>query len=356
MPYRKTYLSLSLSRALAAEYPVGDPYGGPAYGERNAPAVVAVVTFVAANAGTIAMVGLALNVAGAITGNKTLSTVGTVMSLVGGGFSLAQQGAFDFIDAGIKEWAVNAANGFQTTAQAISAAATPGYDTISTMQGIGDTGIEAAAGAQVGSELNLSAAPSAAESGGLVGAPSVEAIGTGEAQMNANLADVSAKIAKDNAAADLAAGTASGTGTTEAATGVADAATAAPGAEAVGAEAASQSGASSISSNAADAALNGPAVASGESANVLSGIGQWIEKNKGLTEIGLKFGQGLLTEEPEANPLHGAQAQALQQQMANARAVPDITKMFRANPQAKIARPGPVFAPGFRPGGLIQAR
>lgn len=351
IPYRKTYLSLSLSRAIAAEYPIGDPYGGPAYGERNAPAVVAVVTFIAANAGTIALVGTALSVVGSVTGNKTLSRVGMVMGVVGGGFSLAQQGAFNFIDEGIQQWAVNAANGFQTTAQAIAESATIGADTIGTTAGA-ETGIEAGVGTTVDTQLNLAAAPSAAESGGLVSAPSVEAaVGTGEAQMNANLADISAKIAKDNAAADLAAGTASGTGTTEAATGIADAATAAP-----SAEAAAPSGASSISSNAADAALNGPVVASGESANVLSGIGQWIEKNKGLTEIGLKFGQGLLTEEPEANPLHGAQAQALQQQMANARAVPDITKMFRANPQAKIARPGPVFAPGFRPGGLIQAR
>jgi len=343
-PFRKTYLSLSLSRALAAEFPIGDPYGGPAYGERNAPAVVAVVAFVAANAGTIAMIGLALNVAGAITGNKTLSTIGTVMSVVGGGFSLAQQGAFDFIDAGIKEWAVSAANGFQTTAEAISAASTGGLDTIGTTTGA-ETGIEASAGSTAGTELNLAAAPGAAEAPtGLINAPAVGTGETGAAEVSA--AEFEAGMQPANLAADGEA--------------IADAGIA-PAAPEAASPVTEATGSSAISEHAADVALNGARDMTSVSDNILSGIGTWIEKNKGLTELGLKFGQGLLAEDDSADKdalarAYDARTAETQRQAANASAVPDITKMFRANPQAKIARAAPVYAPGFRPGGLIQAR
>ena len=36
----KTYLSRSLSRFWSAEFPVGDPFGGPAYGEKNDPGTI----------------------------------------------------------------------------------------------------------------------------------------------------------------------------------------------------------------------------------------------------------------------------------------------------------------------------
>jgi hypothetical protein len=59
---RKTYLSKALTRRMSAEHPVGDPFGGAAYGEKNEP----VSAFAAANSGLIAMAGVAMSVIGAV--------------------------------------------------------------------------------------------------------------------------------------------------------------------------------------------------------------------------------------------------------------------------------------------------
>ena len=41
--YKKVYLSRSQTRAMAIEHPIGDPFGGPAYGEKNDPVTAAIV-------------------------------------------------------------------------------------------------------------------------------------------------------------------------------------------------------------------------------------------------------------------------------------------------------------------------
>jgi hypothetical protein len=41
--YKKVYLSRAMTKSMATEYPIGDPTGGPAYGERNDPVSAAVV-------------------------------------------------------------------------------------------------------------------------------------------------------------------------------------------------------------------------------------------------------------------------------------------------------------------------
>jgi hypothetical protein len=41
--YKKVYLSRATTRAMATEYPIGDPTGGPAYGEKNDPVTAAVI-------------------------------------------------------------------------------------------------------------------------------------------------------------------------------------------------------------------------------------------------------------------------------------------------------------------------
>lgn len=41
--YKKVYLSRATTRAMATEYPIGDPTGGPAYGEKNDPVSAAIV-------------------------------------------------------------------------------------------------------------------------------------------------------------------------------------------------------------------------------------------------------------------------------------------------------------------------
>ncbi len=91
---QKTYLSRSIDRTLEAEYPVGDPYHGPVYGEKRAP-VTAVVGGIAAMAGAETMIGMvlagmtiaggALSLVGAVAGNETLAKIGGVIGLVGAG-------------------------------------------------------------------------------------------------------------------------------------------------------------------------------------------------------------------------------------------------------------------------------
>lgn len=100
---QKTYLSRAVTRAMALDHPIGDPTGGPAYGEKNDPvsAIVAIGSMAGtyAAAGTFAAMtltqglvfaGAALSLAGNITGNKTLSKIGMVTGLAGGVGMLAE--------------------------------------------------------------------------------------------------------------------------------------------------------------------------------------------------------------------------------------------------------------------------
>lgn len=109
MKFEKTYLSREMTRAMASHgMPIGDPTGGPAYGERRDPvsAILAVgtmfevgsvvaagmtagATFGAAVAGlTVAQglmfAGAALNLVGNVSGNKNLMILGAAVGLGGG--------------------------------------------------------------------------------------------------------------------------------------------------------------------------------------------------------------------------------------------------------------------------------
>lgn len=103
MPFEKTYLSRAMTRAMAMDHPIGDPFGGPAYGERNDPisAVISIGTMVGtyAAAGSfaamtlfqgLAFAGAALSLAGNITGNKSLSKIGMITGIAGGVGMLAE--------------------------------------------------------------------------------------------------------------------------------------------------------------------------------------------------------------------------------------------------------------------------
>lgn len=99
------YLSVEQSRRLAVEMPVGDPYGGVAYGKRQMPViavVAAAASFVAGASALVAgaaglaalsagamVVGGALTVIGTISGNSKLAKIGGILSLAGGIGSLA---------------------------------------------------------------------------------------------------------------------------------------------------------------------------------------------------------------------------------------------------------------------------
>ena len=101
MKFEKTYLSRAMTKAMSADHPIGDPTGGPAYGERNDPvsAIIAVgsmtATYAAATtfaAMTLAQglifAGAALNLVGNVTGNKKLMVLGAVVGLAGAAGSL----------------------------------------------------------------------------------------------------------------------------------------------------------------------------------------------------------------------------------------------------------------------------
>lgn len=97
----KYYLSRSITRAMSADHPIGDPTGGAAYGEKNDPISAGLAiygmsaSYGAMMAGSImagiTFAGSALSLVGNITGNKTLSKIGMVAGVVGG---LGQMGAF----------------------------------------------------------------------------------------------------------------------------------------------------------------------------------------------------------------------------------------------------------------------
>jgi len=102
--YQKTYLSVAMSRAYSMDNPVGDPFGGPAYGEKNGP-VAAIALPMLTMAGTYAaagsfaamtlmqgltFAGAALSLAGTVSGNKTLSKIGMIAGVAGGVGMLAE--------------------------------------------------------------------------------------------------------------------------------------------------------------------------------------------------------------------------------------------------------------------------
>lgn len=103
MRFEKTYLSRAVTRSMGMDHPIGDPFGGPAYGERRDP--ISAIISVASMAGTYAaagsfaamtlmqgltFAGAALSLVGNITGNKTLSKIGMVAGIAGGVGTLAE--------------------------------------------------------------------------------------------------------------------------------------------------------------------------------------------------------------------------------------------------------------------------
>ena len=95
MKFEKIYLSRAMTKAMSADHPIGDPTGGPAYGERNDPvsAVIAVASMAPAVSAGIAAVtvaqglmfaGGALSLIGNATGNKDLMVLGSAVMLGGG--------------------------------------------------------------------------------------------------------------------------------------------------------------------------------------------------------------------------------------------------------------------------------
>jgi hypothetical protein len=136
--FTKTFLSRAITRSMSTDHPIGDPTGGPAYGERSDPvsAIVAVGSMIASGgaaagllAGTVSLAtvsaglvfaGGALSLIGNVSGDKNLQKIGTVMGLAGGVGTLA-----DALGAGAwiaDNTAWTGANGMSATAAPISSA------------------------------------------------------------------------------------------------------------------------------------------------------------------------------------------------------------------------------------------
>jgi hypothetical protein len=138
---KKIYLSRAQTRAMAAEHPIGDPTGGPAYGEKNDPisAAISIASMGAsyAAAGTFAAMtvmqgitfaGAALSLVGNVTGNKSLMKLGMVAGLAGGIGALAEgAGLFESGNLGEKLGITTSVP--DEALRASSSAVTPGAQT-----------------------------------------------------------------------------------------------------------------------------------------------------------------------------------------------------------------------------------
>ena len=133
---KKIYLSRAQTRAMAAEHPIGDPTGGPAYGEKNDPISAAIsigTMFATAEAGFAAMTlmqgitfaGAAVSLVGNITGNKSLMKLGAIAGIAGGLGAFAEsQGLFS--SGNLSE---TLGMGAKETTSALTATPAPGTQT-----------------------------------------------------------------------------------------------------------------------------------------------------------------------------------------------------------------------------------
>lgn len=114
---KKIYLSLSQSRQLASEYPIGDPFGGPAYGKKELFGLIAgaaaifegvtawgaATTLISTIAAGAAIVGGALTIVGTLTGDANLTQIGGIIGLGGAAISLAT-GGWEAMSAEFSSW------------------------------------------------------------------------------------------------------------------------------------------------------------------------------------------------------------------------------------------------------------
>lgn len=119
----KTYLSVAMSRAWGFENPIGDPFGGPAFGARESLGIVAAIGSVAAGIGMIgtgvaitALGGVTLGtlVGGALIAGGVLSTVG----ILTGNQKLTKWGGTLSIVGGVAAMGAGMVGGWQNAAQA----------------------------------------------------------------------------------------------------------------------------------------------------------------------------------------------------------------------------------------------
>lgn len=328
---RKTYLSLSVSRAWSAEVPVGDPCGGPAYGERNMPLVAVVAA--AASTYTLATVGIAAMSAfqvvaavgaiasgiGAITGNEKLTKIGGVVSLVGGVGAFAQGKGWIAGDAP-KSPTGTAASAQTQNAQAAKVAGEAGGNVAELAQG----------GADVSSQIDAASSavqPSADGGSGLLGAQKFQT--SGDLSRFDRMAEQAAASGAPAPVAGAAASAPKLDSTFDHIGGLKD-----------------------------HVDLPGVAAKSGGFMDSFKSIGKFMEENKTMMSLGGSAIGGMFDEEKKAREEYykaraegeSAQTGILRQQQAN------MANM----PYANVTQPRPsVFRPGaqtYTPVGLLNSR
>ncbi len=187
---QKTYLSRAMTRAMALDHPIGDPTGGPAYGEKNDPisAVISIASMAGtyAAAGTFAAMtltqglvfaGAALSLAGNVTGNKTLSKIGMVTGLAGGVGMLAEWATGSTIGGTLGETFGFGGEAAATGAEAAALAQTP--------TGAPQTPAAAVAESYAVPTPSVEASPLGPVGGESLAAPSLNAPGGAAAPLNA---------------------------------------------------------------------------------------------------------------------------------------------------------------------------
>ena len=119
MKFEKTYLSRAMTRAMSLDHPIGDPTGGPAYGERRDPVSAVIAVAGMWEAGTI-IAGASTLMAGfeALTVAQGLMFAGGALSLVGnvsGNQDLMLLGSAVMLGGGIGGMMSDAGTGFNQT-------------------------------------------------------------------------------------------------------------------------------------------------------------------------------------------------------------------------------------------------
>lgn len=345
--FKKTYLSRAMTRAWSLDAPIGDPFGGPAFGERNE--VVTAFFTVATAFETIAAIGTVVSVVGMVTGNSDLAKIGGVMGLVGGFGTMAQGGMFG---EGLKSWAGEVNQSFaSSTASNISSAATTA-DSATMVDGMTSSQVAdmSAGSAPIATgDLNLAHASSAADYAAM--APDA----------SAGLVNEPTMIAADNTAAGappLSADAA--TGVPAATNPALDTASAATG------EPSLMSRVASPEKTAAAVKAASTGIDTGE--NLFDKILKFGKENKELSQVALTGIAGMYQSSEKAAALD-AQARAsnstanlydartaeMQTQQNNANAVPNVRGM-RVNTAANPFKTTPVVTAPVMSTGLIQTR
>lgn len=307
----KTYLSVAVSRAWSAEMPVGDPLGGPAYGERNMP-LVAVVAAIGA-AGTIATVGLAAMTAfevvaavgaitagiGAVTGNEKLMKLGGIMGLAGGVGAFAESQGWIGGEAAMSGTEAAASPATQS-AQASNVVDAAGGNIAEVAQGGADVAktIESAA-----TTPGVEQITEAAQGGGLM-APKVDGgLQAPSAASAAPTTSVPGEFVNESQ-------------------------------KLMQQQNLAQAGVNQLNTNLPTVDVNGKPAGF---LDAFKNVGKWMEENKQLTSIGAAFVGGMFDEEKEAKAnAYNAQSDLIRQQMDNMSRMPTARLMQPVTPQTPV--------------------